>query len=530
MAATVNLSSFPFSQQSNCPHCHKPVTVFDPSGSGFVVCRSCHSYCWFNATGALQLQQSVSHIKFKPIFDLGAQGTLRGIAYKLLAYLEKKDELGFEWREYMLYNFKKGYAFLAEYEGHWSLIAGGQHYPEVATVTEANEMANLNGADYLFYNTYTPHIAALIGEFDWDIYNEHVLTNEYINPPFILVKEADKFKGKFVAWYLGEYLEPAEIAEGFNLDIHALPERVDVGANQPNPYKKRWYGALKISAAAVLIMTLIQLVSVALRPAQLILNKPVDLTLTPSARAIAGFDSLTGTIYATRAYYVGHAVNAAYFAAAAKSNFIDVKLDTNAVKAKANSTYTLDSTKADSALKTDSKNPNASINAQDYNLSGTTSNKSFEYQSLRTSAFAIFKGPAPVKIEISAPVNNNWLEADLELVSEKDNQTWYVSKEIEYYYSFDPQDRWSEGSRSASARFTDIPAGNYHLNIYPLSGSATIDHIDVKISTNVISWQNLILTVLLLCIYPFFCWFKQKQFEMNRWEGNIYSPFIKIKR
>lgn len=460
MAATINLKSFPFSQQFSCPHCHQSITVYDPSGSECVVCNSCHSYCRFIATGHLQVQQPVSPLKFKPVLPLGAAGSLKDIPYKVIGYMEKKEagsEYEYEWREYMLYNYEKGYAFLAEYNGHWSLIAGKQHYPEVENTTEANNIATMEGGDFALYNSYTPIITALTGEYDWDAYEERVLTREFINPPFILVEEKNKYKPKIIDWYLGEYIYPGEIAEAFKLDISLFPDMIDIGANQPNLYKEKWGQVLRISLVAAVLLIAIQLIFGLLRPTQLIINKSVSLTLPPipksdAAKHDTGFGS-------------------------AASNYIQ---------------------------------PN---------------NGNFEYQSLKTSSFTIFKGPAPVKIELSAPVDNNWLEATLELVNEKDNQTWDVTREIEYYHGYDDGESWSEGSTSESITIPDIPPGKYHINIYPYSGTMTMDQLDIKVTANITLWQNIIVTLLLLCIYPLYCWYRQRRFEVSRWMGNYYSPY-----
>lgn len=462
MAATVNLRTFPFSQQFDCPHCHHPVTVYDPSGTEFVVCINCHSYCRFIATGHLQVQQPVSPIKFTPVLALGAEGVLKDIPYKVIGYMEKKEtgtEYEYEWREYMLYSYQKGYAFLAEYDGHWSLIAGKQHYPEVDTATEDGYVANMDGVDYALYNKYSPVITALTGEYDWDAYEERVSTSEYINPPFILVKEENKSNPKIIDWYLGEYIHPREIAAGFNVDISRFPHMVDIGANQPNPYKERWDQVLKLSVAALVLMIAVQLTFAILRPTQLIMNKSVDLSLPPLPKP--------------------------------------------------------DSTKHDTGI-------NSANNLFTYQ-SNPTGN--YEYQSLKTSAFTIYSGPAPVKIEINAPVDNNWLEATLELVNEKDNQTWDVTREIEYYHGYEDGESWSEGSTSESVTLPAIPPGKYHLNIYPYSGSTTMYQMDIKVTANITIWQNLIITFLLLCLYPLYCWFIQRQFEINRWMGNDYSPY-----
>jgi len=463
MAATVNLRSFPFTKQLNCPHCKQDVTVYDQYGSEYVVCGSCQSYCKIIATEHLQAQQTVAPIKWIPVLPLGTEGTLMGNAYKVIAYMEKKESgTDYEWSEYMLYSYIKGYAFLAEYNGHWSFIAGKQQYPEVDTATYNTGEAELNGVKYKQYNRYTPVITALIGEFDWDAYHEHVTTREFISPPYILVREVNKSRQLDSDWYFGEYLEPEEIAAAFNIPLNTFPDMVDIGANQPNPYKKRWLGALWVSGVAAALVIAFQIILSFVKPEQLIVDKTVPLSLPPVALK--------------------------------------------------------DSIKRDSLARTDSATLAAAL---------PVTNGNFEYQPLRTSSFTIYNGPAPLKVELYAPADNNWFEATVELVNEADNQSWDVSKEIEYYHGYEDGESWSEGSTAESVTIEDVPKGKYHLNIYPYAGTTTFNSMNIKVTANVMLWQNFIITILLLCIIPLLFWFLTRRYEVNRWMFSDYSPYKK---
>ncbi len=456
MAATVNLRAFPFSEQLDCPHCHKPITLYDSTGSEYVVCPSCNYYFKF-ANGILHQQEHIAPIKYQPALEIGKQGILKGTPYKVLAYLEKKEQAThYEWREYMLYNYTKGYAFLAEFDGHWNYIAGIQHFPQVDNARVLGSTASMDGVDYLEYNRYTPVITAMLGEFDWDVYRERISAREFINPPMMLVREKNKQNESVIDWYLGEYCEPEEIAAAFNVPVGDFVERVDIGENQPNPYKKRFQQSLRISIAALVIAIIIQIVFGTLRQTQVIMNKDVAIALPPAPRA--------------------------------------------------------DSAKHDSL-------------AAVAGIFGQSNNGNFEYQSLRTSSFKIFSGPAPVEIEINAPVDNTWFEATIELVNEKDNQTWDVTKEVEYYHGYEDGESWSEGGTSGSVTVDDIPAGTYHINIYPYAGSTGLGQMNIKVTANIMLWQNILITFLLLCLYPLFCWYFQRRYEVNRWMVSDFSPY-----
>jgi len=465
MAATINLRAFAYATDVTCPHCHKPVTLYDPDGSEYVVCSECYSYCRYVDKNHLQFQQTLQPIKYEHVLEIGNQGTLYGTQYKVLAYIEKKEGgTDYDWREYMLYSYTKGYAFLAEYNGHWSFIAGIQHFPELANAVLVDGVASLNNVDYLEYNRYSPVITTLKGEFDWDIYDERIWAREFVSPPYMLVREKDKKNEQVIDWYLGEYIEPKVIAEAFKVSMDKFPERTDIGANQPNKHKKRWQQSLRMSTAAFVLVVIIQVIFGFSRQTQVIMNKSAALTLPPQKQDSTGHDS--------------------------------TRRDTGL-----------------NAILTQSALPSA--------------NGNFEFQPLRTSTFTIYKGPAPVDIDLSAPLSNNWFEATVEMVNEKTNETWDVTQEFEYYSGYEDGEGWSEGSTSTSVTLDDIPPGRYHLNIYPYSGSAAVSEMNIAVTANVILWQDLLITILLLCVAPLIFWYLQRRYEVSRWMSSDYSPYNK---
>lgn len=458
--ATENLKKFPEPRLLYCPHCAKPITLYDPQGSEYLVCNECWSYLrWYADKEALQTQQTLAPIRYEHILEPGTVGTLKGTEYKVLGYLEKKEAgTEYDWREYMLWSYEKGYAFLAEYNGHWSFIAGIQHFPELKDALLDDGMAYLGNDVYREFNRYSPVITALKGEYDWDVYEERIRAREFVCPPLMLVREQNKKNESIVDWYLGEYITPEEIAGGFKTDTGKFPEQVDIGANQPNPSRIRFFQILRISIVAVVLMALLQLICSVMRPQQVLMERSVDLVLPP------------------------------------------VKKDTTKK----------DTTKKDTTVYT-----------------SALPNSTYEFLPQRTASFTIADGPAPVDVYISAPVSNNWSESTVELVSEKDNQTWDITKEIEYYSGYDDGESWSEGSTEGTITVDDIPAGRYHLNIYPYAGNPNLGNIDIKVTANVILWQNILVTLLVLALAPLAFWYFQRRFEVNRWMNSDFSPYNK---
>jgi hypothetical protein len=464
MAASLNPKAFPLTGQITCPHCGNDIILHDAKGCEAVVCAQCRSYLLFNDQVKPFVKEQIRTLKFKPVLPIGTAGTLKDVEYKVIAYMEKKEgSTRYEWREYMLYNYAKGYAFLSEYDGHWSLIAGANFYPNLAKVNSiyGNE-AEYEGNTYLKYNAYTPVILAMVGEFDWDIFAERLRSKEFIDPPYMLTSEED-IRRHVTNWYLGEYLEATEIATAFNVPFGNFPETTGIGANQPSKHRARLLAVYKISGLAAVVFLLVQLSINFMRPEKILLSDTYALAIPPSPA-----DTTKRNVM--------------------QNDSIKASVDTMA-------------------------NFLADVNGN------------YEFKSFKTPTFTIADGPVPLELELTSQVDNNWLSATVELVSERDNQTWTISKDIEHYSGVEDGESWSEGDYTQNVLMSAIPAGKYHINVYPYAGSKFTTSLFIKVTQSVTLWRNILITLLLLCLYPLYCWYRARKFETDRWMNSDFSPY-----
>ena len=458
--ATTNLKSFPYAEDVACPKCKQQITLYDPEGSEYCVCTSCRSFIHFTKNDTALIQKQADPIDQQPVLKLGSVGMFKGYQFKVIGYVEKKEQgAPYAWREYILYNYEKGYANFAEYDGHWTFVAGKEFYPALGELKNRGwTFINYEENEYTLFSKYTAVTTALIGEFDWDILFERPKTTEFVAPPQIVYIEhvPNETAAQF---YLGEYTEPAEIADAFKTDIKLFPERVGIGSNQPSVHAKRWFAIYKLLPFIVVFM------------------------------AVIGF----GASYMSPQYEV-----------------LDSYHNTERDTAKAN-----------------------------------------EFKPYLTPSFELQKQSA-LNFKIIAPVDNNWLEATVVLVNEKNNQSWEVTESIEYYHGYEDGENWSEGSQEADVLLSAIPAGKYHLNIYPAAGEPTIsttpgaaynstnpyvlntDSIAVKsagptvhinVTANPIIWKNFWVSLFLLCLYPLYTWWRMRTYEKKRWMNSDYSPY-----
>jgi len=480
--ATLNPKAFPFSDSITCPNCHKPITLYDHIGCEAAACASCYSYLLFGTDGKPYVKDRLVSIQNKPVLPIGTEGVLRDVEYKVIAYIEKKEAAynQYQWREYMLYNYAKGYAFLAEYDGHWTLIAGKTFHPDLEKSKKSYENTALyQELEFNLFNSYRPVIHSLIGEFDWDIREERIKAHEYIRPPFLLTWEQN-LRTQQEDWYLGEYIEEQEIAAAFKIPLGNFPTKIGIGANQPSKHRARWNGSLTISGIAIVVFLLIQLFVARQRPETILLEHTFSLDLPPRP---------ADTVKRKSVMVTGDH-KTADSAATAIGNILQ------------------DSAKAIDAISPDSAG-------------------NFEFKSFKTPSFTIENGPVPLEIELSSQIDNNWLSTTIELVSEKDNQTWSLTKDIEYYHGIEDGESWSEGGIQETVLLSEVPPGKYHINMYPYSGSRLVNSLDVKVTESVTLWRNILVTLLLLCLYPLYCWYRARRFEVNRWINSDFTPYQK---
>ncbi|MNK20214.1 hypothetical protein D3C87_384500 [compost metagenome] len=281
--ATTSITSFPVPEKFDCPQCGSGITLYDPAGSEFCVCRFCQSYIQF-VDEIPQKIKTLSPLELKPVIPLGTEGILQDISFKVIGYMEKdegnKAYLG--WREYVLYNYEIGYAILSEYNGHWNLLFDKAHLPNLEKVVFGNGYVEYDGYEYKLFHKYTPKLISLLGEFDWDVVKERVKTSEFIAPPYIIARETNiGTKTKDVNYYLGEYLEPEVIAEAFKLDITLFPAKVDIISNQPSKAYDNWKWSLHTTLYLILALLLIELFVVWKKPEQVLVDSVYNLTYDP---------------------------------------------------------------------------------------------------------------------------------------------------------------------------------------------------------------------------------------------------------
>lgn len=237
----------------SCPSCGAPLSV-SHDNIETVGCGSCGAVLdTTHATVALLAKASAA--VRQPPLPLGTQGTLRGDKVEVIGYMKRcmtADGVEYCWDEYVCLGADARPVWLTQYDGHWNLArVVNRAVRAVGNVRYENE-------DYKHFQGYEARVQYVIGEFPWRVkIDEAARVDDYVSPPRMLSREQT---GSEETWTLAEYVEPAEIAAAFGLD---LPKTVGIYANQPNPHESRhramcgFFWKLALAGLAVHLLLLI---------------------------------------------------------------------------------------------------------------------------------------------------------------------------------------------------------------------------------------------------------------------------------
>ncbi|HNP47854.1 MAG TPA: DUF4178 domain-containing protein [Bacteroidia bacterium] len=221
--------SLPAPLKLTCTRCSAEFQLFTHDQAKVCACPQCHAYFEYKKkTATFSEQQKRPEDVADPVLPVGSQGKLRDTFYIVTGYAVKKDaKYNYHWVEYTLWNPVFGYAYLAEYNGHWNYLYQVDYFPRVVL---KKDFVYTQERLFRVYNVYKAKTLYTEGEFSFDLYDaDGTSYQEYISPPYMLTRELTHDE---LGWYLGEYIEPSEIKEAFDVKTE-FPSKVGIGSSQP---------------------------------------------------------------------------------------------------------------------------------------------------------------------------------------------------------------------------------------------------------------------------------------------------------
>jgi hypothetical protein len=411
-----------------CTECNHENTVANYPYAQSWTCSNCTSM--FHLVGATQVKRIGKPLRgTAPHIPLGQELILNNTTYTVVGFAWKEDTSGQtgSWKEYSLFNDKKGYAFLNESEGHWMLMKeqiGGLN------IEPAHQAFYCLGKKFRLFSKYSYHILYAEGVFPGNVFNDSHTSYayDYICPPEIWSLERNKDEG--LTWFYGTYINPKELRKQGDF---SLPQKSGVGMLQPG-------GSVDIP---LLIKTTFALLIIA-----------IAIHIFIGART------------------------------------------------------------AEKVL----------IN-QSFSMSSSESSHTFV-----TNKFTLNKWKSNLEFEVYAPVDNSWFEVSASLVNAKTGDEYGIQQGVEYYHGYEGGENWTEGDQHETAYLNSIPAGTYFLRIEGQRDATVasyngVSDFSVKVTYDVPMFRNLMITILILLIYPVIVVWVSNNTERNRWYGSPYSKF-----
>lgn len=225
-------------QVFRCPSCGSPLSARSAEIKS-VGCVSCGAVVDTSDQNYQILSKALNPTedRYIPRLELGRKGMLDGAPVEVIGFLVKRtlaDGLAYDWREYLLAGENGTYRWLVEYDGHWNVA-------DVLSKTPRLSKKNVSefkfGEDtYKHFSSYSGGVIQVAGEFTWRVARGDMADlTDFVAPPLMLSRE---LTGNEISWSLCRYVDASVIAEAFKLQV-ALPEAIDVYANQPNPWEEK---------------------------------------------------------------------------------------------------------------------------------------------------------------------------------------------------------------------------------------------------------------------------------------------------
>jgi len=149
----------------------------------------------------------------------------------------------------------------------------------------------------------------------------------------------------------------------------------------------------------------------------------------------------------------------------------------------------------------------------------TNTNGSAQVEMVETSSFELRSRYSAVELVVfPIGLQNNWFALSGALINEDTGESRSFNIDIEFYSGYEGGEHWSEGRQNDGIVFSALPAGKYHLEVYPAYDTARpVKQFAMQLNGSPTLWSNMWLVLGLAMLFPLITWYRVATFETNRW-------------
>ena len=206
-------------RETRCPSCGAPLPLRAPGASSRIACTYCGALSDLK-TNQVLAQQDIA--RAQPWIPLGAKGTLDGVEWTAIGYLERyagANDERFDWQEYLLYNEASGF--------RWLVVDGGVcRFGRAIGAGEIDQRGlphtvAIHGRTHRRCSSNWAVVERVLGEFYWQVQvGERVYADDFENRgSMISCERADSE----VNWTVSEVVPTATIVNAFGIQDRAAP-------------------------------------------------------------------------------------------------------------------------------------------------------------------------------------------------------------------------------------------------------------------------------------------------------------------
>jgi hypothetical protein len=239
--AEIQPAPAPAAKALTCPSCGGGVALRAAGYTVHVACQYCSSI--LDVTDP-QVKLVTRYNEAAAVLEipLGTRGTLRGVEWEVIGYLQRSENGAYGWEEYLLFNPYHGYRWLVKVRGGWSL---GEQLTVIPDWLSYDQLAVGSETFTHFFADGSARVDYVLGEFFWRVRaGERVETGDWVRPGVMLAREANAHE---VSWTRNALLTPGEMRKAFGI----APERIwPPLPHQPSPWGAWLKSGLKLGAVA----------------------------------------------------------------------------------------------------------------------------------------------------------------------------------------------------------------------------------------------------------------------------------------